>query len=88
MLTVMAAGAAAIGALLISSGFFQARGGKSRVLARIDAPESYTSSSGEGVGAVPLALRKRGSAWTESTLEGIWIGPGSPSNCTSTRLSV
>lgn len=67
MLTLMATVAAFIGALLISIGVFQARGGKSRVLARIDALESYSSSRGEGVGAVPLALRRRGSAWTEST---------------------
>lgn len=67
MLTFLAAAAAFIGVLLISIGFFQARGGKSRILARMDALESYSSSGGEGVGAVPLALRKRGSAWTEST---------------------
>lgn len=68
MLTVMAAGAAFIGALLIVIGFSRARGGNSRVSARIDALESYSSPRGEGVGAVPLALRRRGSAWTESTL--------------------
>lgn len=70
MLTLMAAAAAFIGTLLVSIGVVQARGSKSRVLARIDALEStYSSARGEGVGAVPLALRRRGSVWTENTLK-------------------
>ncbi len=69
MLTFMAAVAAFIGGTLIIVGISRARGGNSRVVARIDALESYSTPRGEGVGGVPLALRKRGSDWSESTLK-------------------
>ena len=64
-MSILAAVAAFIGVLLLIIGVFQARG-RSRTGARLDALEAYGLPSSE-TGVVPLALRRRESAWRERT---------------------
>ena len=64
-LIMLAAASAFVGVSLLTIGFFQARG-RSRTGARLDALESYGRPPSEA-GAMPLALRRRQSAWNERT---------------------
>ena len=64
-LALLGSTAAFLGVLLIVIGFYQARGGKSSAQRRLETLERYSTPQAEG--AVPLALREQGSAWTERT---------------------
>ncbi len=64
-LALVGSTAAFLGVLLIVVGFYQARGGKSSAQRRLETLERYSAPQAEG--AVPLALREQGSAWTERT---------------------
>ena len=64
-LALLGSTAAFLGVLLIVIGFYQARGGKSSAQRRLETLERYSAPQAEG--AVPLALREQGSAWTERT---------------------
>lgn len=64
-LVLVASAAAFLGVLMIVVGFYQARGGISRARLRLEALEAYSTPKSEG--GVPLALRKQGSAWAQST---------------------
>jgi len=64
----LAIGASAVtflGVLLIVVGFYQARGGKSRALRRLEMLEAYSAPRTEH--GVPLALHQQGSDWAERT---------------------
>src|SRR3972149_4878013 len=65
LLTIGASVAAFVGVLLIVVGFYQARGGKSRALRRLEMLEAYSAPRMEH--GVPLALHEQGSAWAERT---------------------
>ena len=64
-LALLGSTAAFLGVLLIVIGFYQARGGKSSAQRRLETLERYSAPQTEG--AVPLALREQGSAWSERT---------------------
>ena len=64
-LALLGSTAAFLGVLLIVIGFYQTRGGKSSAQRRLETLERYSAPQSEG--AVPLALRAQGSAWSERT---------------------
>ena len=64
-LAIVAAAAAFLGVIMIVVGFYQARGGTSKDRLRLEALAAYSAPESEG--AVPLALRQRGSAWAQRT---------------------
>jgi tight adherence protein B len=64
-LAFVAAAAAFLGVLLVVVGFFRARGGRSSTQRRLETLESYSAPRADS--PVPLALRDKGSAWSERT---------------------